>query len=116
MRIQDCHHDEAALTEMGRRLAQLRIDRELTQAELAKRAGVGKRTLERLEAGETTQTRTLIRILRELALLEKLEVVLPEPEARPSHAVHKVEDLPKRAARSRSGKQADGEWKWGDES
>ena len=115
MKFQELHQDEAILQEVGRRLAQRRIDLNLTQADLAGRAGVGKRTLERLEAGETTQTRTMFRIFRELDLLGKLEVLLPDPTARPLHAIKQADALPKRATRKRSNDAQAGEWKWGDE-
>jgi len=114
MKFQDLHNDAAALAELGRRLAQLRIGQQLTQAELARKAGIGKRTLERLEAGDTTQTKTLLRVLRELDLLERLELLLPEPKARPSQVV-KAEELPKRVSRTRGQKRDKGPWKWGDE-
>lgn len=115
MKFQELHHDDAVLQELGRRLTQVRIDLNLTQAELARKAGVGKRTLERLEAGETTQTRTLFRIFRELDLLEKVEILLPEPTARPSHTIKDANALPKRVSRKRSAKSDDEKWKWGDE-
>ncbi len=115
MKFQDIHHDEAVLEELGRRLVQLRIGMNLTQAELARKAGVGKRTLERVEAGETTQTRTLVRIFRELDLLTKLEIVLPEPAARPRHAIQKVGQIPQRATRKKTNIDSTEEWKWGDE-
>ena len=115
MKFQELHHDEALLQELGRRLAQVRIDLDLTQAELAQNAGVGKRTLERMEAGETTQTRTLFRILRELSLLEKIETVLPEPTVRPSQAIKGANALPKRVSRKRTEESDEEEWKWGDE-
>ena len=114
MKFQDLHHDAAALAELGRRLAQLRIGRQLSQAELARKAGIGKRTLERLEAGDTTQTKTLLRVLRELDLLERLERLLPEPKTRPAQAV-KAEELPKRVSRKRGQKGGEEPWKWGDE-
>lgn len=103
------------LEELGLRLAQVRIQLNLTQAELARKAGVGKRTLERLEAGETTQTRILLRILRELDLLARLEVLLPEPTARPSDAIRQAATLPKRAARKKPHGGDAKEWRWGDE-
>ena len=115
MKFQDLNHDEATLAELGRRLAQLRIDMNLTQAELARKAGVGKRTLERLEAGETTQTRTLVRILRELDLLGRLDILLPEPGARPRIAVKEGGLLPKRAPKKRPNDGIAERWKWGDE-
>ena len=114
MKFQDLRNDAAALAELGRRLAQKRIGHQLTQAELARKAGIGKRTLERLEAGDTTQTKTLIRVLRELDLLERLDLLLPEPKARPSQAVT-AKDLPKRVSRKRVQKRDEKPWKWGDE-
>ncbi|NWK56021.1 helix-turn-helix transcriptional regulator [Verrucomicrobiaceae bacterium N1E253] len=115
MKFQELHHDAATLQELGRRLARLRIDMNLTQADLARRAGVGKRTLERLEAGETTQTRTLFRIFRELDLFEKLELLLPEPGTRPLHAVKQRDNPPKRASKKKTNRTTMKNWKWGDE-
>jgi transcriptional regulator with XRE-family HTH domain len=116
MKFQDLHHDEAVLQELGRRVTQVRIDLDLSQAELAKQAGIGKRTLERLESGETTQTRTLFRIFRELGLLGKMEVLLPEPTTRPSHMIKDTDALPRRVPRKKTDKAGTKEWKWGDES
>ena len=47
--------DASVLTELGDRLARLRLQPTLTQAQLAREAGVSKRTLIRLEHGESTQ-------------------------------------------------------------
>jgi len=115
MEFQELHHDEAVLQELGRRLAQVRIELNLTQAELAEKAGVGKRTLERLETGETTQTRTLFRIFRALGLLGKIEALLPGPATRPSHALREAGSLPKRVPRKKIDASGEEEWKWGDE-
>ncbi len=115
MKFQDSQHDDAILQELGRRLAQVRIDLNLTQVELARRAGIGKRTLERLENGEVTQTRTLIRILREMDLMERLDVLLPKSTLRPSRPIMKADALPKRASRKRSKMTSEKEWQWGDE-
>lgn len=52
MRIGKDTTDEAVLRELGRRLAQVRLGKNLTQAQLAAKAGVSKRTVERLEVGE----------------------------------------------------------------
>jgi transcriptional regulator with XRE-family HTH domain len=115
MNFLDLHTDEAVLAELGRRLAQLRIDRNITQAELARKAGVGKRTLERLEAGETTQTRTLFRLLRELDLFEKLELVFPEVQMRPRDVVQKRNEVRKRASKAKNVFLSNEPWVWGDE-
>ncbi|HVI05382.1 MAG TPA: helix-turn-helix transcriptional regulator [Sphingomicrobium sp.] len=63
---------------LGERIERYRIEAGLTQAELAERAGIGKRTVERIEAGHGTELVTLIRVLRTLNALEGLEKLLPE--------------------------------------
>lgn len=76
--------DEAILSELGRRLAQARLARNLTQAQLATQAGISKRTLERLESGEVAaQLSAFIRVCRGLGILDRLELLVPEPTPSP---------------------------------
>lgn len=71
--------DEAILSELGRRLAQVRLGKNLTQAQLATQAGISKRTIERLESGKlATQLSAFIRVCRVLSLLENFENLIPE--------------------------------------
>lgn len=77
MKITSMASDAAVLREMGERLTAERVLRELTQADLAREAGVSKRTVERLENGESVQLANLVRVLRALGLLEKLDALLP---------------------------------------
>ena len=56
--------DAAILKELGDRLARRRLRENLTQAKLAHEAGISKRTLIRLESGESSQLANLIRVLR----------------------------------------------------
>ncbi|MEQ1641960.1 MAG: helix-turn-helix transcriptional regulator, partial [Pyrinomonadaceae bacterium] len=56
--------DQALLKEIGERIAGVRLNKNFTQADLAEQAGVSKRTVERLEAGESVQITSLIRLLR----------------------------------------------------
>jgi transcriptional regulator with XRE-family HTH domain len=116
MKWNELHLDEALLEELGRRLAQMRIDQNLTQSELAGRAGVAKRTVERVEMGESTQSRTLFRLFRELGLLGRLDLLLPEPTVRPARRVKQAPGLPQRVARRRKKLAENPTWKWGDES
>lgn len=114
MRLSRLETDAAVLEELGRRLARQRIDARLTQAELAERAGVGKRTLERIEAGASAQVTSLVRILRELALLDVLDDLLPETGPRPMDRLRHGDRRPRRVSK-RGHADKSGEWSWGDE-
>lgn len=115
MKIEGLLIDEVILGELGRRLAQRRIELQFTQADLAEQAGVSKRTVERIEAGATTQMSTMIRILRVLELLDRLETLVPEAGPRPMDLIKLTGKARQRASGKR--KSADkGPWKWGDES
>lgn len=70
--------DTAIVQILGERIERYRIEAGLTQAELAERAGIGKRTVERIEAGRGAEIITLIRMLRTLNALDGLERLLPE--------------------------------------
>jgi transcriptional regulator with XRE-family HTH domain len=76
--------DEALLKRIGERLARLRLSRNLTQQQLAEQAGLGLRTLQRLELGAAaTQLSGFTRVCRVLGLLEQLETLVPEEVASP---------------------------------
>jgi len=83
MQLQDYLSDEAILTELGSRLARLRIESELTQEELANKSGVSKPTVARLEQGMPVQSTTLIRVFRTLNLLSSLDGVILAESIRP---------------------------------
>lgn len=70
--------DKAVLLEMAARLERRRLDAGLTQARLAEEAGVSKRTVERIEAGRSTDFVMLLRVLRVLRLVDALEQSLPD--------------------------------------
>lgn len=78
MRIESKLTDAAIAHVLGERIERYRIEAGLTQAELADRAGLGKRTLERIEAGRGAELVTLIRVLRALDALEGFDRILPE--------------------------------------
>ncbi|MDH5675249.1 MAG: helix-turn-helix domain-containing protein [Myxococcales bacterium] len=107
--------DESALAEVGQRLARRRIELGMTQAELAEHAGVGKRTLERLEHGDSTQLTNYVRILRSLELLEAWIEVHPQPGPSPMALLREQKREKKRVRKSARGEQ-DEPWTWGDES
>jgi transcriptional regulator with XRE-family HTH domain len=84
MKMTNQSTDEVILNELGARLAHARLERNLTQAQLATQAGISKRTLERLESGHGgMQVASLVRVCRVLGLLEHFELLLPEPTPSP---------------------------------
>ncbi len=110
--------DDAILEELGYRLSRRRLELELTQAELAKQAGIGKRTLERLESGGSSQMSNLIRVLRALGLIEQLDTFLPEASPRPMELLRRGSKVQKRASPKRRSTMIERSepWTWGDES
>jgi transcriptional regulator with XRE-family HTH domain len=106
--------ESALLKKIGSGLAQKRIRSGLSQEALARQAGVGKRTVERLEAGEPTQLGSFLRILRELGLLGVLDPLGPESGPSPMQLL-KMKDKERRRASSRkSGSTpAAKPWTWG---
>jgi transcriptional regulator with XRE-family HTH domain len=114
MKINSQSSDDAVLFEIGRRLAQIRLGHNMTQADVAVRAGVSKRTIERLESGAVaTQLSSFIRVCRVLELIERLDVLVPEPVPSPI-AQLKLRDKTRKRASSSSVKEQPGKWKWGD--
>lgn len=89
--------DQEVVTELGGRLRRYRLQQNLSQAALAKRAGVATRTLRNLERGKDTQLSTLVRLLRALGRLDALEAFLPPPGLSPMELL-KTRGRPRRRA------------------
>ena len=83
MKFTNLLSDDATTGEIGHRIAAARLERRMTQAQLAAAAGVSKRTVERLEDGAHTQLGALVRCLRALGRLDGFERLLPETPANP---------------------------------
>jgi transcriptional regulator with XRE-family HTH domain len=116
MRITSQNTDETVLGELGRRMARTRLERNITQEQLAREAGIGVATLERMEAGQATRTSSFIRVLRALGLLEGLDAALPEPTPSPLERLKLSGRERRRAATPRvRPPDAPSPWRWGDE-
>jgi transcriptional regulator with XRE-family HTH domain len=110
--------DRAILEELGTRLERRRVDANRTQAELAEEAGISKRTLERIEAGDSTDFALLIRVLRALGLMEGLESMIPDLPQSPITLLKargrdrkRARHPPSRRGAARTAKPAS-PWKW----
>ena len=107
--------DEAVLRELGGRLARIRIESNLTQAALAEQAGVSKRTVERLESGEVAaQLSGFLRVCRVLGLLERFEILLPEPAPSPMAQLKRQGRKRLRATGKNPANGTVKKWTWGD--
>ena len=116
MKITKQATDEAVLSELGGRLAQVRLERNLTQAQLAEQAGVSKRTVERLESGSVaTQWSGFIRVCRVLELVERFDLLVPEPVPSPVEQLKLRGRKRQRASARRKEKSSSKKWQWGDE-
>ena len=74
---------DEVLREFGDRLRGYRLLQNRTIASLARDAGVGPRTIVRLEAGDHPTLETVVRILRALKRLDALDAFLPPPTVSP---------------------------------
>ncbi len=107
--------DQAILQELGTRLARYRLNRNLTQGELSREAGVSMRTLHRIEHGQSAQLKNWLRLLRAFGLLENLDVLLPEPVVSPLQQAKMLGKERKRASSPTKQLGKTGPWTWGDE-
>ncbi len=100
--------------EIGERLARLRLSRNVTQAALAEKAGIGVRTLRRLEVGEPSTLDTFLRVVAALDLEDAILAALPEGQIRPIERVSK-KGSERQRARPTEKKPAKPTWAWGEE-
>jgi putative transcriptional regulator len=105
--------DTAILGNLGKRLLQYRLNKNMTQTELAKEAGVSSRTVNRVEHGNSTQLSNFIRLLRSLDLSQNLDALIPEPAISPIQQMKLGGKARKRA--SSSAKTEGKTWSWGDD-
>lgn len=115
MKITPMLSDNAVLALLGARVNRQRLARNLTQAGLAEAAGVSKRTIERLEAGESTQLSSFIRILRAIERVEGLDALIPLPPPSPLEQLKLQGRQRQRASATRELAPSAGKWTWKDD-
>lgn len=121
MRFSDDMSDETMLGLIGSRLADLRLSRDLTQQQVAKEAGIGLRTLQRMEAGEVaTRLSGFVGVCRVLGIVGRFAMFLPELQISPMDQLKLQGKKRARASGttetySTSLKDEPDTWKWGDE-
>ena len=99
------------IKDLGQRIKLYRVMLGMSQQELADKTGISKRSISRMEQGESVQVNSLFTVLLALDLGDNIELLVPDQSARPSFYLEKTENTPKRV-RNKSKKNG---FKWGDE-
>lgn len=99
------------IKELGQKIKIYRVMNEMSQQDLEDKTGVSKRSISRLEQGESVQVDNLFKILLALGLGDNIELLVPDQTKRPSYYLKKMDTVPKRVRKKTVRK----EFKWGDE-
>jgi transcriptional regulator with XRE-family HTH domain len=92
--------DPGILREIGKLIRLIRLKRNVTQEQLAERAGLDRTTIVQLEKGRSATLLTLIQILRVLEKLELLNGLEEEAEVSPLEVAKQMEKTRKRASKA----------------
>lgn len=114
MKIFGTESNEQILKELGQRLKDTRIALSYTQKEMADRAGVSPKTIERIESGENVRIEALVNLLRAMNLLQNMEILVPEQMLLPTE-LHDYGKKRQRVSSARNKKKEQSLWKWGEE-
>ena len=90
--------NQEGLSEMGRRLREYRLGQDLTAELLATQAGLSVTTVLNAERGKNPSLETVVKILRNLGRLEKLNAFLPEPTISPMGLLNRGTPKPRQRA------------------
>jgi transcriptional regulator with XRE-family HTH domain len=111
---------QQSIQALGHQLEQMRLSENLSQSAVASEAGVSRRTITRMEAGETVSLDTFIRVLKVYDIADRLATLFPTHSVRPIERVKLGGKQRKRASSvNRSIKSAAGAsdqepWSWDD--
>ena len=94
------------------RIEEIRLSRNISQAALAKEAGVSRSTMTRLARGRGISVDSFVRIMQALGLADHLAALLPNPTVRPVERI-RLDGGERRRASSK--RRVAGDWTWGDE-
>lgn len=99
------------IKELGQKIKTYRIMNEMSQQDLEDKSGVSKRSISRLEQGESVQVDNLFKIIIALGLGDNIDLLVPDQTRRPSYYLGKKESKPMRVRK----KKEKNDFKWGDE-
>lgn len=102
---------EGIIEALCQRIEEIRVSRNISQASLAKQAGVSRSTLTRLADGKPISLDSFVRVMQALQLTEHLAALLPDPGVRPVDRIRRSGTERKRASTRRAQRN---DWSWGD--
>lgn len=115
MKITSALTDGVILKLLGARIAAHRLTRNFTQQQVADQAGLGLRTVQRLELGASaTQLSGLVRVCRVLGLTENFELLVPPPTPSPIAELKHAGPRRQRASGRTTAPNPAKKWTWGD--
>jgi DNA-binding XRE family transcriptional regulator len=79
--------DSAVLEKLGGEVRRMRLERNLSQAVVAERAGVDRTTVVKIEAGKANSLLNLVQVLRAIGRLDVLDNFHEEPRLTPMMAL-----------------------------
>jgi transcriptional regulator with XRE-family HTH domain len=96
--------DAAILERLGAEVKRMRLEKNLSQAEVAERAGLDRTTVVKLEAGRAATLLTVVQVLRAIGRLDVLDAFHEEPRLTPMMALE-LEAKYERKRRKRASPQ-----------
>ena len=101
----------AVATALCRRLEEIRLSKNISQANLAQQAGVSRSTMTRIADGRSVSLDSFIRVMQALQLGNHLACLLPDPAVRP---VERAQHQGAQRRRASSKRKSDKPWTWAD--
>lgn len=102
----------AIVQELGKRLKQIRLKKNITQYELAKNSGLDRTTISQLENGRPATLLTLVQVLRALDKLDLLNIFSEESAISPLEVAKLKRQTRKRASGKKITERNEKESEW----
>ena len=90
--------DTTIVNEICKNLKKLRLNKNITQKQLADKSGLDPATISRMESGRAATLLTLVQVLRALDSLEILDTFVQETEVSPLQQLKLQQKLKRRAS------------------
>lgn len=116
MKLSRQNSAQTILGEIVHRLVQRRIELGLTQQDVVNQTGISIGTIKRIELGGDCRFSTLIQLLQTYNLIDRLDMLVPEPAAiSPIQYIDQQQAPRKRASKTSKSTKPKQPWTWGDE-